>query len=107
MPMPTTSPATMLSGIRLSRVSSQISGSPNSIGVAVANTYSQRGVMTAVPNAESLGLIRWIVKGPFLGVLAAGSAHWRTCLQPQPDTQSPGCQGLKSIITQYITATTP
>src|SRR5579863_5081355 len=95
MPMPTTSPAEMLSGSRLSNVSSQISGSPNSIGVAVANTYSQRGVMTAVPNAESLGLMRCIFKGPFLGALAKGSAHWRARLQPQPDTQSPGCQGLK------------
>ena len=63
-------------------------------GVAVANTYSQRGVMTAVPNAESLGLIRCIVKGPFLGALAKGSAHWRKNLQPQPDSRCPGCQGL-------------
>src|ERR1700722_11912693 len=98
MPMPTTSPADMRSGSKLSKVSSQISGSPNSLGVAVANTYSQRGVMTAVPNAESLGLMRCIVKGPFLGALAQTSAHWRACLQPQPDAQGPGCQGLQSSI---------
>jgi hypothetical protein len=73
----------MRSGIRLSRVSSQISGSPNSIGVAVASTYSQRGVMTAVPNAESLGLIKWIVKGPFLGALADSLADCRITLLPQ------------------------
>src|SRR5579863_1504829 len=104
MPIPTTSPAEMLSGSRLSKVSSQISGSPNSIGVAVANTYSQRGVMTAVPKAESLGLIKWIFNGPFLGGLAQETAHWRERLQPQPDTQSPGCQGLKFNITPHITA---
>jgi hypothetical protein len=76
----------MRSGIRLSRVSSQISGSPNSIGVAVANTYNQRGVMTAVPNAESLGFIKWIVKGPFLGALADRRADCRITLLPHLDS---------------------
>src|SRR4029077_12112490 len=95
MPMPTTSPAAIRSGIRLSRVSSQISGSPNSIGVAVASTYSQRGVMTAVTTAESLGLIEWIVKGPFLGVLADRLPDCRIALLPQVDTWSSACQGFK------------
>src|SRR5439155_7378883 len=34
-------------------------GSPHSDPVAAASTYSQRGVMTATPNEESLGLIKW------------------------------------------------
>jgi len=50
--------------------------------------------MTAVPNAESLGLIKCMVNSPFLGALAKESAHWRENLQPQPDSRCPGCQGL-------------
>ena len=39
-------------------VSSTMTGSPNSSGVAAAMTYSQRGVMTPTPNDTWLGLTR-------------------------------------------------
>ena len=44
-----------------SSVSSMTLGSPYPRGVAAASTYSQRGVITAVPNEISLGLTRWIL----------------------------------------------
>src|SRR5579864_654105 len=59
MPIPTTSPACNVSKSIFSRVSSTSTGSPNSLGVAPASTYSQRGVITAVPKETSLGLTRW------------------------------------------------
>src|SRR5262245_36865227 len=59
MPMPTTSPGATARGSNGSSVSSTIAGVPYSAGVAPASTYSQRGVITAVPNDRSLGLIRW------------------------------------------------
>ncbi len=48
--MPTTSPAAMTDGSKLSSVSSISSGVPNDSGVAAASTYNQRGVMTPMPN---------------------------------------------------------
>ena len=39
-------------------VSSQMTGSPKRAGVAAASTYSQRGVMTAMPNETWLGFTR-------------------------------------------------
>src|SRR5260370_17150626 len=36
-----------------------MTASPNDFGVAEASTYSQRGVITAVPNEISLGFTRW------------------------------------------------
>src|SRR3954471_21737532 len=61
--MPTTSPAMIDSGSRVSRVSSTMRGSPQAVPVAAASTYSQRGVMTATPNDTLLGLIR-CTRGP-------------------------------------------
>src|ERR1700677_1747724 len=57
----------MPEGTSASRVSSTMTGSPNDPGVAAASTYSQRGVITAVPKEWSLGLIRKtaIRKRPF------------------------------------------
>src|SRR5262245_61891674 len=57
MPMPTTSPADMVSGSMVSSVSSTMTGSPQAVPVAEARTYSHRGVMTATPNDTLLGLI--------------------------------------------------
>jgi hypothetical protein len=34
-------------------------GSPYSLGVAAARTYSHLGVRTAIPKEESLGLTKW------------------------------------------------
>src|ERR1017187_7070764 len=59
MPIPTMSPGFIEPGTSSSSVSSQMIGSPNGLGVAAARTYSQRGVITAVPKAISLGLTRW------------------------------------------------
>src|SRR6516225_8727987 len=59
MPMPTTSPDAIVETSIRSSVSSTRQGSPHSVPVAAANTYSQRGVITATPNDKSLGLIRW------------------------------------------------
>src|SRR6185312_9072290 len=56
--MPATSPAATVSISSGSSVSSHKIGSPDSSGVAAARTNSQRGVITAVPKAVSLGLIR-------------------------------------------------
>ncbi len=50
MPMPTMSPGWMRDGSSGSSVSSVMIGSPYSAGVAAASTYSQRGVMTPMPN---------------------------------------------------------
>src|SRR5579864_8891279 len=58
MPIPTTSPLVTFSGLSNSSVSSQMTASPKALGVADARTYSQRGVITAVPNEISLGLTR-------------------------------------------------
>src|SRR4051812_20351569 len=58
MPMPTTSPAEIVSGLMVSSVSSTMTGSPQAVPVAAARTNSQRGVMTATPNDTLLGLIR-------------------------------------------------
>ena len=45
--------------IYMLRVSSTRIECPKKAGVAAAITYIQRGVMTAVPKDEWLGLIRW------------------------------------------------
>src|SRR5271167_3781182 len=58
MPTPTTSPLLTFRGLSSSSVSSQMTASPKALGVAEARTYSQRGVMTAVPNEMSLGFTR-------------------------------------------------
>ncbi len=58
IPIPTVSPGATLATSKGSSVSSAIRGVPKCGGVAAANTYSQRGVMTAVPNETSLGLTR-------------------------------------------------
>lgn len=48
--MPTTSPFLNVVGSSGSSVSSSRCGSPYACGVAAARTYSQRGVMTPMPN---------------------------------------------------------
>ena len=54
MPMPTTSPGAIVSGSkRLERLVDDERIAPLGAGVAAARTYSQRGVMTAMPNDES------------------------------------------------------
>src|SRR5438477_5413334 len=57
--MPTTSPLAMTLGSTWSSVSSIRFGSPQRDPVAAASTYSHRGVITATPNDNSLGLMRW------------------------------------------------
>src|SRR6187455_309143 len=63
MPMPTTSPGPASAGSNRSRVSSMSRGSPYASGVAEASTYSQRGVMTPMPNETGLGFTRKTVIG--------------------------------------------
>src|SRR6185436_7246832 len=113
MPMPTTSPGFTRSRSRCSRVSSQISGSPNDWSVAAASTYNHRGVMTAVPKEVSLGLTMCMLMLPLEGQLSVavelgqslaggpGSQAMRTCgggpllaaalgtLRDQRDTDNP------------------
>src|SRR5262245_7380131 len=61
MPIPTTSPALIVDKSIVSSVSSTIAGTPYDSGVAAASTYSQRGVMTPIPNDTWLGFTRWTV----------------------------------------------
>ena len=58
IPIPTTSP--LVDGLGVERLERLVndSGAPYRSGVTAARMYSQRGVMTAVPNDTSLGLTR-------------------------------------------------
>src|SRR5690349_9210855 len=60
IPMPTTSPGSIVASSSGSSVSSTMNGSPHRSPVAAASTYSQRGVITATPKDCVLGLTRWI-----------------------------------------------
>src|SRR6185436_21143152 len=59
--MPTMSPRSMVATSICSSVSSTTRGGPYESGVAAASTYSQRGVMTPIPNDTWLGFTRWTV----------------------------------------------
>src|SRR6266576_4004085 len=84
----------MLSGSRCCSVSSQMRGSPNVRGVAPASTYNQRGVITAVPKAVSLGLTRCTLMRRFL---ASNYVH-RDCLALTSDFGSYRQTGRNRII---------
>src|SRR4051812_25725504 len=83
----------MTSGSSLSSVSSTMLGSPTWAGVADANTYSHRGVITLVPKEASLGLIKWTFN---ISLFKAAKSienrtriqQWRGLRSQPPDPQS-------------------
>src|SRR5712691_9177087 len=80
MPMPTMSPALIVEMSMASSVSSTMRGGPYDSGVAPASTYSQRGVITPMPNDTWLGLTRCIDIRGLRAALSAGAREHSTIL---------------------------